>query len=341
MMYFHNRETIKVRKTNNILSTIFKYKLFMIIGVILVIFMPLIVFLLGKREIFAIYNNDKYMDSFNSNETVALYLNTYNDDIDIYVNVGEEYVEPGYQVFSMNGEDFYDNVLVSGDVDTSKEGTYKLTYSLMDDDDVLVSKSRNVVVIDEPKNLIDTSHYSYNNGINNADVVSIDVSNLSCTIVNYLLNVDKKIKVHASIAEEFYGILENVCDYVNETPWIDNLQHAGAFVSRKINQYDYHSKGLAIDLNNEWTYTYNGKVYEPYSWQGISTWKDYNEFICDVCDGKEDCPYNVNYIIFKRYFEGNGWCWGGNYGSQWFDPMHFELRDYGKCSVSKRNISCK
>lgn len=190
------------------------------------------------------------------------------------------------------------------------------------------------------KYLIDSSHYSYNNGINDADVEYVDVSDLSCTIVNYLFNVDTRIKVHKSIADNFHGILGLVCDYVNETPWIEQLQHAGAYANREIKQHDYHSKGLAIDLNNSWTYTYNGKTYKPYSWQGVSTWEDYNEFICDVCDGKEDCPYNVNYVIFKRYFEGNGWCWGGNYSPEWFDPMHYELRDYGICSVNKQSISC-
>lgn len=425
-------------------------------------------------------------------EYVYIYLKTVNNDINIYLNEGDEYVDPGYQVFSSTGDILDDKVVVNGTVDTSKAGIYTIIYSVSDyygnmvsakrivrvigidleytlstnnytNNDIEISLKANtdkfsyillpngdkvdksnyvykvsnngkyqfevfngygfskiftieinnidrkkptgtckvthnengsvinisasdssgiskyvynnkeytsskislneyikdkvsVIFYDKVGNygsavcsvseisdeyLVNTSYYSYNNGIKYPDIKSVNVTDLSCTIVNGAFNNVKSISVHKSIADNFHGILGLVCDYVNKTPWLDNIQHAGAFVNREVNQHDYHSKGLAIDINSSWTYTYNGKTYRPYSYQGRRVWNHYNDFICEVCDGKEDCQYNVNYIIFKRYFEGNGWCWGGNYGPEWFDPMHFELRDYGKCSTSERvEISC-
>ena len=95
-------------------------------------------------------------------------------------------------------------------------------------------------------------------------------------------------------------------------------------------------------MNDLWVYNANGKQYRPYSSMGYSTWNRYEKFVCEVCDGKEDCEYNVNYVIFKRYLEGNGWCWGGNWGKEHFDPMHFEIRENNKCAIARtQKISCE
>ena len=152
----------------------------------------------------------------------------------------------------------------------------------------------------------------------------------------------KKIAFNSAIADQTHNIFKNVCTYVNKTPWIATLQHDGAYVNRTITEHDYHSQGLAIDLNDLWTYTgSDGTVYNPYGGQGTWTWTKYKKFICEVCDGQEDCQYNINYIIFKRYFEGNGWCWGGNWSPAYFDPMHFEVRAGGCSSANKQRITCE
>ena len=135
--------------------------------------------------------------------------------------------------------------------------------------------------------------------------------------------------------------MTNVCKYINNSSWINELQTAGAYVNRENTGYDYHAVGLAVDLNNEWSYTKDGVTYKPYATMGYWAWHNYNKFVCNVCDGREDCKYNVNYIIYKRYFEGNGWCWGGNWGVEHFDPMHYEIRKDNKCVIGrKQKISC-
>lgn len=61
---------------------------------------------------------------------------------------GKAYEEPGYTSV-MNGEDVSDKVTVSGSVDTSKSGIYKLTYTTMKNEDGFdASTSRTVVVLD-------------------------------------------------------------------------------------------------------------------------------------------------------------------------------------------------
>jgi len=58
---------------------------------------------------------------------------------EIYLKVGEKYTEPGYNVYDSIDTDLESKVKVSGTVDTSKKGTYKITYS--------VTNSRNVTTI--------------------------------------------------------------------------------------------------------------------------------------------------------------------------------------------------
>ena len=79
-------------------------------------------------------------------EYTYIYLKPVNDDVNIYLKVGEEYHEPGYQVFNSSGKDLTEEVKVTGTVDTSKKGNYKLIYSVMDSNNATISVTRTVVV---------------------------------------------------------------------------------------------------------------------------------------------------------------------------------------------------
>ena len=564
-MYFGDKHETNIddefNQENNILSGILKmlskYKLFVIVGLFLIVIVLMIILFVNKKvinyldlngeEVITLYQGTDYIEpgfkAYNSKdedlnsqviikstldtdevgeyeitytlgelietrrvvviakpeEYTYIYLNTVNNSVNVYLKVGDKYTEPGYQVFSGSG--VTGQVKVTGTVDTSKKGNYKLTYSVVDANNVMISTTRTVIVMDTeislslnnekytndnvtinvgiidnyfdyiilPNNTkVTSSTYAYNvdengkytftvyntkgvskqasievknidkiaptgscvvthnvsgsvitikasdtngiskyvyNGIeyNNGTITLnkhiedskisvsfydnagnvgkaecavpevpnfsssssknsssssssssnnkpsnsssikttyVDVSDLSCTIVYGTSTVTNKIAVNVKIADEFHDILASVCNYVNSTPYLDKLQHAGAYVNREIAEHDYHSKGTAIDLNNLWSYTYNGKTYKPYSSQGTWTWTSYNKFVCEVCGGKEDCQYNVNYIIYNRYFKPKGWCWGGNYSPKYFDPMHFEKRD-DECPVANRGqLSC-
>ena len=167
-------------------------------------------------------------------------------------------------------------------------------------------------------------------------MVDVDVTGLSCPIWYADQFVRQKITINPDIKDNLLGILEQVCGYVKQSPYIDHIQDAGFGVSTdNKSSTSYHTKGLAVDLNTLWTY----QGYRPYASQGNGDWNTYVSFICNVCNGQEDCEQNVNYQIYHRFFEGKGWCWGGNWGPSYFDPMHFEYRD--TCSTSNKNrISC-
>ena len=90
----------------------------------------------------------KIVPKENNNSYTFIYLNTINNDVNVYLKAGDKYTEPGYKVFNSNGKNLNDNVKVTGNVDTSKKGTYRLTYSVIDGNGVTISSSRNVIVMD-------------------------------------------------------------------------------------------------------------------------------------------------------------------------------------------------
>ena len=175
--------------------------------------------------------------------------------------------------------------------------------------------------------------------VTTTNIVAIDVTDLAVPLYySDHVTVFKTLSVNSAIQNEIHNILNNVSKYVKQNQdMIPRFETAGAYV----NKSGYHGRGLAIDLFNNWSIVYNGKTYYPYANYGPSSWTNYNNFICEVCNGKENCKYNINYIIYEKYFKGNGWCWGGNWGTSYHDPMHFELTDGGSCSTNNRpQISC-
>ena len=155
----------------------------------------------------------------------------------------------------------------------------------------------------------------------------------------------KTIKINEAIKDPMINALKDVSDFLNKNKdlyKIDNIQFAGTYNPDSAYAYP-HKYALGIDLFNAWTYTNNGKTYSPYSSNGKNTWNAYNKFICDVCEGKEDCDLNLNYNIAK-IFKKHGFCWGGDWKPEYFDPMHYEWHKKDKCDThyndGLREIRC-
>ena len=98
-------------------------------------------------------------------EYIYIYLKTVNNNIDLYLNVGEEYIEPGYQVFSSTGKNLTNEVKITGTVDTTKTGNYKIIYSVIDSNNVTITASRTVIVMDSEINLTLSTHEYTNKDI--------------------------------------------------------------------------------------------------------------------------------------------------------------------------------
>lgn len=70
-------------------------------------------------------------------------------DINMYLKVGQKYVEPGYQVYDSADQNLTEKVKVSGKVDTSKAGTYQLTYSVVNSRNKTITKKRTIIVTEK------------------------------------------------------------------------------------------------------------------------------------------------------------------------------------------------
>lgn len=130
----------------------------------------------GEYEITYIINDItkkriiKIIEKEENEDYTYIYLNTVNNNINVYLPIGETYKEPGYQVFNNSGKNLNGLVKVTGNVDINKKGIYKLTYSIIDDNNVTISAARNVIVMDIGINL------SLNNKENTNGLIGININ---------------------------------------------------------------------------------------------------------------------------------------------------------------------
>ena len=67
-------------------------------------------------------------------------------DLNMSMNVGSEFTEPGYRAADAKDGDLTEKVTVTNNVDASKAGIYRVTYSVVNSDGVTTSVSRTVTV---------------------------------------------------------------------------------------------------------------------------------------------------------------------------------------------------
>ncbi len=87
----------------------------------------------------------------------ATYIHLYGN-VNVFLYLGETYDEKGYAVIdSVDGTNLNDQVKVSSNVDTQKEGIYKIVYTVTNTSGVTTSKERTVIVMDRNLSLIPNS----------------------------------------------------------------------------------------------------------------------------------------------------------------------------------------
>lgn len=62
------------------------------------------------------------------------------------IKVGEKYVEPGYYYNDVRDGDMKEKIEINGTVDTSKQGKYRLTYTVVNSEGVTITAERLVTV---------------------------------------------------------------------------------------------------------------------------------------------------------------------------------------------------
>jgi len=111
---------------------------------------------IGKYEIEFIYKKDdkeyKSIKEIEVKDISKPVINlTRGEEITVVIN--GKYKEPGYEVIDNYDNDLNDKVKVQGEVDTSKEGTYEIKYSVKDSSKNKTTVTRKVIVTsDSPLN---------------------------------------------------------------------------------------------------------------------------------------------------------------------------------------------
>lgn len=196
-------------------------------------------------------------------EYVYIYLTPVENSVDIYLKKGEEYVEPGYQVFSSAGKTLTSDVKIIGSVDTSKVGNYKLVYSVVDTSGITISATRTVIVMDSDIKLSLSSN-KYTNGDVNINILVIDNYFDYIVLPNDNKITDSSYSYKVSSNGVYNFKVYNKKGFVKEASIeVKNIDREAPNGSCTI---DYNSKGSTItvnatDVSGIKKYIYNGKDY--------------------------------------------------------------------------------
>lgn len=69
-----------------------------------------------------------------------------NGSKNLYLNVGSQYNEPGYNAVDVNDGDLTSKVTTNSNLDTSKPGTYRIIYSVVNSSGVTTTETRTIIV---------------------------------------------------------------------------------------------------------------------------------------------------------------------------------------------------
>lgn len=149
-----------------------------------------------KVEVTAEDNIITYTVTDNANNTSSISRTLVEEDITspviklkgdntIYIGLNEAYNEPGYTASDNCDGDITDKVEVSGEVDSSKLATYKLTYSVTDSKGNTTTSVRKVVVENE-------------NITNDAGIIYLTFDDGPGTYTNYILDILDKYNIKAT-----------------------------------------------------------------------------------------------------------------------------------------------
>lgn len=178
-MYFgHNEDDEDTKKTNPLVNLLTKKNLFIIGGIILGIIIIILVITLVK-----------------SNKNNNVYTFELVGPSEINVSLNDSYVDIGYIARDEDNNNIANLVNVSGNVDTTKVGTYKVVFVLtINDKNVTLERKVNVVKTDQlltlmlngSKNVTVRSNDVYEEeGYSAADSVEGDLNDV-VQIANYI-----------------------------------------------------------------------------------------------------------------------------------------------------------
>ena len=208
-------------------------------------------------------------------------------------------------VFSTTGEDLTSKVQVTGTIDTSKKGTYELVYSLVDSNNVTITKVRKIVVMSSEINLsLSKSEYTNKN-------IKIKVS-INDEYFDYLILPDNgkitqnpyeyEVSENGKYTFKVYNNKGMLTESSIEVTNIDKILPTGSCQGK-------YKDGIStitvtandnIGINN---YEYNGKIYNSKTITINSEIKKANIKIYDKSGNEKIISCNLenkNDIIFNK-----------------------------------------
>lgn len=96
-----------------------------------------VLYSLGKTNII------RYVKVSESIDATYIFLNGKKE---MYLKLGEKYIEPGYKVYDSKEENLTEKVVITGTVDVNKVGIYRLTYTVVNSRNITTSVVRTVIV---------------------------------------------------------------------------------------------------------------------------------------------------------------------------------------------------
>jgi len=135
------------------------------------------------------------------NSTYEMILEKVNEEETIYLNIGDNYIEPGYKIYDRNGNDITNtvHVQITGEVNIFEEGTYVIVYQFTNSNNEIIKVKRAVIVVDNQINLsLENENYTNEN-------VYI-ITNIKSAYFDYLILPDGE-KIYTK--NFIYPVVEN------------------------------------------------------------------------------------------------------------------------------------
>ena len=196
---------------------------------------------------------------------------TLNGDINTILAFGSSYIEPGVNKIVDKEEGIIDNsqvIIDSSNVDTSKVGTYKVTYIVRDKAYNKTVVTRNVIVArnltEVVKSSTDDSNYYKGLNVNNY----LLFSGMLFRIVNVNDDGSVKIVTNSSMANVNYGVEGANFDSSNIKDWLNNYFYS------KLYNTDYLVKDntFAMSFDNDLSIFLKAKYVIQNCLGGIFSW---------------------------------------------------------------------
>jgi len=104
---------------------------------------------IGEYEIlYSIGNTNKVRNVKVVEKVDATYIRLLGE-VTMYLEIGEKYKEPGYEAYDSIDGNVTKKVTVSGKVNSSKKGVYKIKYTVVNSRNITTAEERNVIVVEK------------------------------------------------------------------------------------------------------------------------------------------------------------------------------------------------